>query len=141
MVLVKDVNHKGWPTLYIITPTENTKFAKKVMEVTVDLINKDLNAQCDKALIDGAHALRNAAISLGVNDRSCITHAARVPNGSKKNGKRGTKGSLCQYLSGKSKSKTNEKALSLGNAVRVSILLSTFVMLSLWILTYTTLFV
>ena len=87
--------------MYIITPTENTEFAKKVMKVTVDLINKDLNAQCDKALIDGAHAPRNAAISLGVSDRSWIAHAARVPNGSKMNGKRGIKGLLCQYLSGK----------------------------------------
>ena len=82
MVLVKDINHKGWTTPYIITPTENIEFAKKLMEVNVDLINKDLNTKCEKALIDGAHALRNVAISLGVNNRSCITHAARVPNGS-----------------------------------------------------------
>ena len=88
------------------------------MKVTVKLINTDSNAQRDKALIDGAHALKNAAISLEVNDRSCITHDCRVPNGTNKNGKRGTKGSLCAYLC--SKSLTDEKALILTNAMRVS---------------------
>ena len=47
-----------------------------------------------------------------------LTRKNRVPNGSKKNGKRGKKGSLCPYLN--DKSSTEEKALSLTNAVRVS---------------------
>jgi len=127
MVLAEDINHKGWPTSYIISPTENAEFAKMVMKVTVDLINADSNANRDKALIDGAHALKNAAITLGVHDRSCITHGCRVPNGTRKNGKLGTKGSLCAYLCGKSC--TNEKALSLTNAVRVvsDVLVANFV--------------
>ena len=118
IVLVEDVNHKGWPTSYIICPTENGDFVKMVMEVTIKLINADSNAQRDKALINGAHALKNAAISLEVNDTSCITHGCRVPNGTKKNSKGGTKGSLCAYLCGKSL--TEEKALSLTDAARVS---------------------
>ena len=128
MVLVEDINHKAWPTSYIIAHTENTVFGKKVMEVTVDLINADANANVDKALIDGAQCLRNAAISLGVQDRSCLIHGCRVPNGSKKNGKRGTKGSLCSYLSGKSIS--DEKSLSLTDTVKLSFAINCFVNLS-----------
>ena len=104
--------------IHSLSHTENIEFVRKVMKDTVDLINSDVNANLDKALIDGAHCLMNAANSLGVADRSCLTHACRVPNGSKKNGKRGTKGSLCAYLSGKSK--TEEKSLSLSDAVKVS---------------------
>ena len=88
------------------------------MQVTVELINADTNSQRDKALIDGAHALFNAATSLGVDPRSCFIHGCRVPNGTKMNGKRGTKGSLCAYLSGQSK--TEEKSLKLIDAIKVS---------------------
>ena len=116
--MVEDVNCKGWSTLYIICPTENGDYTKKVMEVTVKLINADSNAQYDKALIDGAHALKNAANSLGVDDRSCIIHGCHVPNSNKKNGKRGTKGSLCVYRS--RKSLTERKVLSLTHVLRVS---------------------
>ena len=76
-------------------------------------------------LIDGAQCLRNAAISLGVQDRSCLIHGCRVPNGSKKNGKRGTKGSLCSYLSGKGTS--DEKSLSLTDAVKVSFTINSLI--------------
>lgn len=113
IVCVEDLDHKAWPTSYIISPTENSTWAEMVMRITVDLINLDQDASRDKALVDGAQALSNAARALECLSRNCLTHACRLPNGTKKNGKRGTKGSLCAYLSGKG-------GLQLKEAVKVS---------------------
>jgi hypothetical protein len=124
MVVVEDLNHKAWPISYIISPVENAEWAKKLMTVVVKLTEENVNARCDKALVDGAAALSKAARELGVEPRNCFTHVGRLPNGSKSNGHRGTKGSLCRYLSNSSKRDgSTEKALSLKDAVKVSSLL------------------
>ena len=129
MVVVEHLNHKSWPISYIISPVENAEWAMKLMTVVVKLIKEDFNAQCDKALVDGAAALSKAARELGVQPRNCFTHVGRLPNGSKSNGHRGTKGSLCRYLSNSSKRDgSTEKALSLKNAVKVSSLLCRIIM-------------
>ena len=125
IVVVEDIKHKAWPVSFIVSPPESIEWATAVMEVTVDLINNNPNAKLDKALIDGAAALKNAANSLGVTARSCFTHIARLPNGTKKNGKRGTKGSLCNYLSTGTKDST-EKHLSLKDSVKVILFLLLF---------------
>ena len=118
IVVVEDIKHKAWPVSFIVSPPESIEWATAVMKVTVDLINTNPNAKLDKALVDGAAALKNAANSLGVTARSCFTHVARLPNGTKKNGKRGTKGSLCNYLSTGTKD-GKEKPLSLKDSVKV----------------------
>ena len=123
MVSVEDCNHKGWPTTFIISPPESIKWATCVMKHTVDLIEADPDAKIDKALIDGANSLWTAAETLGVTCRSCHAHVGRVPiPGDKKNGKKGTKGSLCRYCTSASPNST-EKPLSMKNAVKVSMLL------------------
>ena len=119
IVCVEDVEHKAWPTSYIICPTENAAWAKMVMYTTVNLINLDPHASLDKALVDGAQALRNAATGLGCLCRNCFTHMGRLPNGTKKNGKRGSKGSFCAYLSGANF--TKGKGLQLKKAVKVCV--------------------
>jgi len=121
IVCVEDCDHKAWPTSYIISPSENSHWAEMVMRITVDLINSDPDANRDKALVDGAQALSNAATECGCLGRGCFTHTHRLPNGTKKNGKRGSKGSFCAYLSGASF--TTGKGLNLKDAVKVHDLL------------------
>ena len=94
---VDDFLHHFWPTSFIICPTENGESAKKIMGRMTELINADINGATDKALIDGAHALSSACVSLGVDPRSCFTHVVRLPL-TRGGGKVGSKGSFANYL-------------------------------------------
>lgn len=49
-------------------------------------------------LCDGANALAGAASRNGMKKKTCYSHAARMADGTKRNSKRGTEGSLFRYL-------------------------------------------
>jgi len=78
----------------------------------------DRHAHPGRALVDGAQALSKAAAELNCKCRNCFAHMGRLPNGTKKNGKRGSKGSFCAYLSGAHF--TKGRGLNLKEAVKVS---------------------
>ena len=94
---IDDFAHRQWPTTFIICHTENAGTALKVMKRMVDLINADLNGSTDKALIDGAGALKAACKELNLSPRSCFAHIMRLPL-TRGGGKVGSKGSLANYL-------------------------------------------
>lgn len=94
---VDDFGRKQYLTSFCICPYENAADAEKLMKATVDRIDADIRAKRDKALIDGAGALKKAARALLLRVRSCHAHIVRLAL-RRGGGKRGSKGSLSRYL-------------------------------------------
>ena len=94
---VDDFGRKQYLTSFCICPYENAEDAEKLMRATVERIDADERAKRDKALIDGAGALKKAARALRLRVRSCHAHIVRLAL-RRGGGKRGSKGSLSRYL-------------------------------------------
>jgi len=94
---VDDFGRKQYLTSFCIFPYENAEDAEKLMRATVERIDADERAKRDKALIDGAGALKKAARALLLRVRSCHAHIVRLAL-RRGGGKRGSKGSLSRYL-------------------------------------------
>jgi len=86
------------------------------MKRMVDLINADLNGSPDKALIDGAGALKAACKELNLSPRSCFAHIMRLPL-TRGGGKVGSKGSLANYLISTMGVKHADAAKIVGDAI------------------------
>ena len=94
---VDDFKRKDWLTSFCVCPAEDAEMAEKVMRATVVRIDADARARRDKALIDGAGALKKAARALLLKVRECHAHIVRMAL-RRGGGKRGSKGSLSRYL-------------------------------------------
>lgn len=94
---VDDFKRKDWLTSFCVCPAEDAVMAEKVMRATVVRIDADSRARRDKALIDGAGALKKAARALLLKVRECHAHIVRMAL-RRGGGKRGSKGSLSRYL-------------------------------------------
>ena len=94
---IDDFKRKDWLTSFCVCPAEDAEMAEKLMRATVVRIDADSRAKRDKALIDGAGALKKAARALLLKARGCHAHIVRLAL-RRGGGKRGSKGSLSRYL-------------------------------------------
>ena len=106
---VDDFNKRFWVTTSVICHTERGETALKTIGRQVDLINADIRARKDKALIDGANALKSACAKVEVKGRGCFTHTTRLAL-QRGGGKQGSEGSICNYLIGTMKLKHKDAA-------------------------------
>ena len=99
-----DFNHRYWPMVYMLHKHENKETSIDMMKVAkrlIELAKGDdesavgVNLTC---LCDAAYALDAAARSLDILVRRCFAHVIRLPDGTKRNSKQGTKGSLYRYV-------------------------------------------
>ena len=99
-----DFNHRYWPMVYVLHKHENKETSIDMMKVAkrlIELAKGDdesavgVNLTC---LCDAAYALDAAARSLDILVRRCFAHVIRLPDGTKRNSKQGTKGSLYRYV-------------------------------------------
>ena len=75
---IDDFKRKDWLTSFCVCPAEDAEMAEKLMRATVVRIDADSRAKRDKALIDGAGALKKAARSLLLKARGCHAHIVRL---------------------------------------------------------------
>ena len=71
---VDDFITRFWVITSILCHTERGETAEIIIGRQVDLINADIRARKDKALIDGANALKSACAKVEVKGRGCFTH-------------------------------------------------------------------
>jgi len=92
-----DFKHKYYPIVYVIAKHENKERSIDMMVPIQKLVaaagGTDLTCLSDASL-----ALETAATCLGILMRRCFAHVIRLPDGTKRNSKQGTKGSLYRYV-------------------------------------------
>lgn len=103
---VTDCNHKYWPLMYIVSPSENKDACKKLLLESIEMLEEN-NCKVSVLLSDGGEAILRAINDInesrqicglnGVKKRRCFAHVVRLP-GMRGGGKRGSLGSLARYL-------------------------------------------